>query len=219
MMICSLYRPLISFAHQPHKIPLASKASYYHDKFEGRFTSSGDQYDKSDFTVAHRTLPFNSILLVTNTLNHKSVVVRVNDRGPFNKRRVVDLSRAAAMKVGMIPFGVVPVKVKLLTLLDRLSTTDSILSAGSSWNCFASKDSLNGSSIQIWETKNWKHAFYMASALQLENKQLHFVVKAGSVNGTKEYQLVITHLEEKKETERLLSHFRTAGFINAMILP
>ena len=211
--------PAISAAQQRHKKSAGSKASYYHDKFEGRFTSSGDHYDKSDFTVAHRTLPFNSILLVTNTLNHKSVVVRVNDRGPFKKSRVVDLSRAAAMKVGMIPFGVVPVKIKLLTLLDRLSMTDSILSAGSIWNCFASKDSLTGSSIQIWKTKNWKHAFYMASNLQLENKQLHFVVKAGTVNGTKEYQLVITRLEGKKETERLLSHFQKEGFINAMILP
>ena len=77
------------------------RASFYHDKFQGRKTSSGEVYEKHDFTAAHRTYPFNTLVLVTNKLNHRSVVVRINDRGPFHKSRMIDLSKAAAMKARM----------------------------------------------------------------------------------------------------------------------
>ncbi|HQW00596.1 MAG TPA: septal ring lytic transglycosylase RlpA family protein, partial [Bacteroidia bacterium] len=78
---------------------IENNASFYHDRFHGQETSNGESYNKNDFTAAHRTLPFNTFLLVTNTLNDKSVVVRVNDRGPFKKSRVIDLTRSAAIKI------------------------------------------------------------------------------------------------------------------------
>lgn len=88
------------------------KASYYGDKFHGRRTASGERFSQQDLTAAHRTLPFGTELLVENKNNGKAVLVRVNDRGPFIKGRVIDLSKAAAQEISMIGSGVVPVSVK-----------------------------------------------------------------------------------------------------------
>ena len=82
------------------------KASYYADSLAGRKTASGERYDTKQLTAAHRTLPFGTKLKVTNQRNGKSVIVRINDRGPFIKGRVIDLSRGAARQLGFISAGV-----------------------------------------------------------------------------------------------------------------
>ena len=87
------------------------KASYYANKFHGRRTSSGEFFNQDSLTCAHRTLPFGTYLKVKNQKNGKEVIVRVNDRGPFVKGRVVDLSRAAAEQIGMLQSGVATVEV------------------------------------------------------------------------------------------------------------
>lgn len=74
-------------------------ASYYHDKFDGRRTASGKKYNKNKFTAAHKKLPFGTILKVTNEKNGKSVIVEINDRGPFVKGREIDLSRKAFFSI------------------------------------------------------------------------------------------------------------------------
>jgi rare lipoprotein A len=90
------------------------KCTYYADKFQGQNTTSGEKYDKNLFTAAHRTLPFNTLLEVTNLINSKSVIVRVNDRGPGSKNLLIDLSRAAAVELDMISYGVIPVRIKYI---------------------------------------------------------------------------------------------------------
>ena len=89
-------------------------ASYYADRFEGRKTASGEVFRQSDLTAAHRRLPLGSVVKVTNRENGKSVVVRINDRGPARQDRIIDLSRAAAEKIGMVEDGVVEVKLRVL---------------------------------------------------------------------------------------------------------
>jgi len=84
-------------------------ASYYHRKFHGRITASGQRFDRRAFTAAHRELPFGTRLKVTNIFNGKSVEVLVNDRGPFILSRSLDLSPAAALALGMIKQGVIDV--------------------------------------------------------------------------------------------------------------
>ncbi|WP_051269933.1 septal ring lytic transglycosylase RlpA family protein [Flavobacterium suncheonense] len=74
-------------------------ASYYHDKFNGRKTASGERFDNSDYTAAHRELAFGTKVRVTNLANNKSVVVKINDRGPFSKGREIDLSKKAFMEI------------------------------------------------------------------------------------------------------------------------
>jgi rare lipoprotein A len=90
-------------------------ASWYGAKHQGKRTASGEIFDQKKFTAAHRTLPWGSIVKVTNLDNGKSVEVRINDRGPFTKGRIIDLSRAAARAVGMLESGVSPVRMELLS--------------------------------------------------------------------------------------------------------
>jgi rare lipoprotein A len=90
------------------------KASYYGDEFHGRKTSNGEIYRREKLTAAHRTLPFGTLCRVTNRDNGKSVVVRINDRGPFKLDRIIDLSYKAAEMIGGIGPGIIHVKVEIL---------------------------------------------------------------------------------------------------------
>jgi rare lipoprotein A len=89
-------------------------ASYYHERFQGRKTASGERFDQGAYSAAHKTLPFGTTVRVTRLDNGKSVVVTINDRGPFKKGRIVDLSRQAARELGMIERGLVRVKVEVI---------------------------------------------------------------------------------------------------------
>ncbi|MDV2857821.1 septal ring lytic transglycosylase RlpA family protein [Oceanimonas smirnovii] len=90
------------------------KASYYGGRHHGRKTASGERFNKNDLTAAHKTLPFGTRVKVTNLRNNQVVVVRINDRGPYARGRVIDLSEQAAREVGMIRAGVVPVRLEIL---------------------------------------------------------------------------------------------------------
>ncbi|MDR0722013.1 MAG: septal ring lytic transglycosylase RlpA family protein [Treponema sp.] len=87
-------------------------ASYYGDEYDGRNTASGEKYDSTKFTAAHPTLPFGTILTVTNTQNNKQVIVRVNDRGPSKPVRIIDVSKAAAEQLDMLITGTAPVIIE-----------------------------------------------------------------------------------------------------------
>lgn len=88
------------------------KASYYGNRFHGKTTADGGKFDKMDFTAAHRTLPFGTIVQVTNLRNGKQVVVKINDRGPYSKSRIIDLSTAAAKKLGIVNSGIGRVRIE-----------------------------------------------------------------------------------------------------------
>jgi rare lipoprotein A len=93
----------------------SGKASYYANQFEGQRTSNGERFRLEGFTGAHRTLPFNTFVEVTNPGNKQSVVVRINDRGPFHHDRIVDLSTAAARAIGIFGRGVAAVTLRVLS--------------------------------------------------------------------------------------------------------
>lgn len=98
-------------------LPLANaqqfgRVSYYSNKLKGRRMSNGERYNPLDFVAAHRTFDFGTILKVTNLSNDEMVVVRVTDRGPFVRSRVIDISYAAAQKIGLIATGYANVKVE-----------------------------------------------------------------------------------------------------------
>ena len=95
---------------------LRGKAAWYGGKHHGGPTASGERFDKHALTAAHRKLPFGTRVRVTNLRNKRSVEVRINDRGPFGKReRIIDVSEAAARRLGMLRAGVVPVTVEILS--------------------------------------------------------------------------------------------------------
>lgn len=95
---------------------ISGKASYYAHKFEGRRTSSGQKYRASERTAAHRTYPFGTLLEVTNLRNGAKTLVRVNDRGPHTKKRLLDLSYSAAKDLGLVSSGVAVVSIKVVSL-------------------------------------------------------------------------------------------------------
>jgi 3D (Asp-Asp-Asp) domain-containing protein len=89
-------------------------ASYYAHEFHGRQTANGEMYDMHDLTAAHKTFPFNTIVQVQNLENGNTIVVRINDRGPFIEGRIIDLSYAAARKINLIQSGTARVKLDVL---------------------------------------------------------------------------------------------------------
>ncbi len=97
-------------------------ASYYGSAFHGRRTASGEVYNQYALTCAHRTLPFQTLLRITNPQSGKHVLVRVNDRGPFHRGRDIDLSYGAAKEIGLVAAGVMKVEVE--TIPDRSVVSD-----------------------------------------------------------------------------------------------
>lgn len=115
--------PILPVEQEPERvvegpIQVASRqsgmASWYGPGFHGNRSASGEVFNQNALTAAHRTLPFGTEVRVTNLNNGQSVIVRINDRGPFSGGRIIDLSRAAAGAIGMIGSGVAPVQVEIL---------------------------------------------------------------------------------------------------------
>ena len=101
------------------KIIESGKASYYADKFQGRKTANGETFRQRKRTAAHKTLPFGTKVKVTNLTNHKTVKVRINDRGPFVAGRIIDLSKKAARKLSMVDAGVTEVEIRYKLKKDK----------------------------------------------------------------------------------------------------
>lgn len=96
---------------------LSGIAAYYSDRLHGNTTANGEKYDKKKLTAAHKTLPFGTKVKVINLSNMKTVIVRINDRGPFgDRKRIIDLSREAAKRLEMIQQGIAEVQVEILEL-------------------------------------------------------------------------------------------------------
>ena len=92
----------------------SGKASYYAMKFQSKKTASGELYDNSKKTAAHKKLPFGSKVKVTNVTNKKSVIVKINDRGPFVKGRIIDLSGSAFSKIAKLSVGIIRVRIEVI---------------------------------------------------------------------------------------------------------
>ncbi|MEC5156993.1 septal ring lytic transglycosylase RlpA family protein [Chryseobacterium sp. MP_3.2] len=112
MMISTL--SIYSFSKYNADNVRTSIASFYHDKFNGRTTASGDIFSNKKMTAANRTLPFGTMLKVTNLRTGKTVIVEVNDRGPFHSSRALDLSKAAFDAIGNTSRGTMPVEYEIL---------------------------------------------------------------------------------------------------------
>lgn len=97
----------------PSRDEAVGLASYYGKKFHGRRTASGERFNMHAMTAAHRSLAFGSMVRVTHAKNGRTVKVRINDRGPFIKGRIIDLSHAAAKKLGMLAEGVARVRIRV----------------------------------------------------------------------------------------------------------
>jgi rare lipoprotein A len=117
----SIDAPLVARSNEPVK-PLKTwvgNASWYGDDFDGKKTANGEEFDSEALTAAHPTLPFGSIVRVVNPRNHKFEVVRINDRGPYQEGREIDVSYRVARKIGLTSSGVSKVRLELMQLPQR----------------------------------------------------------------------------------------------------
>ena len=114
VLILSFFLPLSGLSFE--RYIQYGNASWYGRKFHGKKTASGERFNKQSFTGAHKQLPFGTIIRVTNLRNGKDVYVRINDRGPFVRGRIVDISRAAAEAIGFRKRGVAKVRVEVVSL-------------------------------------------------------------------------------------------------------
>ena len=116
IVITAVSGPSVAFAKESKSgaKSFSGAASWYGGQFHGRKTANGERFNMNGLTAAHRSLPFGTKVRVTNRKNGKSVVVRINDRGPYAGNRIIDLSRGAAQAVNMIGTGVASVKLQVL---------------------------------------------------------------------------------------------------------
>ena len=105
---------MFSFKNTAKDAKKTSFASFYHDKFNGRKTASGEIFSNSKLTAANRTLPFGTMVRVTNLRSGKSVIVEINDRGPFHSSRALDLTKAAFKAIGNTSRGTMPVEYEII---------------------------------------------------------------------------------------------------------
>jgi rare lipoprotein A len=102
-----------------HRRVITGVSSFYAEDFHGKLTANGEIYDMYGLTAAHKTLPLNTIARVTNLDNNKSLILRINDRGPYVKGRILDCSYGAAKKLGFINNGTTKVKIEVIELGDN----------------------------------------------------------------------------------------------------
>ena len=105
---------IYSFAENTLDAKKTCYASFYHSKFNGKKTASGEIFSNAKLTAAHRTIPFGTNVKITNLNNGKEVVVRINDRGPFHSSRGLDISKAAFEEIGSASHGIIPVEYEIV---------------------------------------------------------------------------------------------------------
>jgi len=154
-------------------------ASYYGNKFEGRETASGEIYYHAKRTAAHRTLPFGSIVKVTNLETSKYVVVRINDRGPFVDNRIIDLSKSAATELGFVERGLTKVKVELIASTDDLPddtpAKNKNLEVREYFKVNANKVTPTGKGIQIGSFQNNDNVFRLVEEVKRKYNEEVFI--------------------------------------------
>lgn len=178
-------------------------ASYYADKFVGRRTSSGEIFSQKKMTCAHRTLPLGTRLLVTNTENDKSVIVTVNDRGPFVDSRMIDLTKAAAKKLGFLNEGEAEVTIEIIS---NEEPADSVIVTTDSLSPFykmeAVKDGLKGYSVKVGSYLSEEKMLELVKELKEKTGNDVFVQTVWHRHHFM-YRVFVGHLEDKKAAEAL----------------
>ncbi|HFC53134.1 MAG TPA: septal ring lytic transglycosylase RlpA family protein, partial [Gammaproteobacteria bacterium] len=204
-------------------------ASWYGEKFHGKFTSSGEPYDMYAMTAAHRTLPLPTYVRVTNLRNGRSVVVKVNDRGPFHDNRLIDLSYVAAAKLDMLDTGTAPVEVRAIDPIkqNRVASAPAPRTAGGgiapapSYPSSARPDTdrmpLNGEDakklfyVQMGAFSQRRNAVMLRSAVESSGAGAAHIQRGTMADGTPLYRVRVGPLSSRTEAERMKEQLAAAG--------
>jgi rare lipoprotein A len=245
LFTCIIFSNL-SLLFSQEGVVLNGQASYYHDKFDGRMTASGEVFDQDGMTCAHKTLDFGTILKVTNLENNLSVTVRVNDRGPFVEGRIVDLTKAAAQKIGLYEMGVCNAKVEIISGTDQIAsqptpqsnepvgTTTVILPKEPStkpvvvnepvdfksftYRISVNKDSISGFTIQLGAFTKIENTFKLAEELHSKGFNETFLYKSVT-NGNEYYRILYGDFLSGASAKLFQSQLLDAGYKGILVVP
>lgn len=187
-------------------------ASWYGNKFHGHLTSNGEIYDMYGMSAAHKHLPLPSYVQVTNLRNNKKVIVRVNDRGPFHHKRIIDLSYSAAYKLGMLKTGTENVLIEVLPKQqssNRAATTINT-TVQQPTNTPPTTAVTVKNHIQVFTTRNKSTAQKTASTLSLLYQHPAFVDEQNGL-----YRVKVGPINSTKSINNLLSSLRQNGYSGA----
>ena len=186
-------------------------ASFYADKFNGRLTANGERFSNNAMTAAHLTLPFNTMVKVTNKANNKSVVLRINDRGPYVKGRIIDLSKKAAKLLDYVDVGLANVKVEVLKSdekKDELSQNPSnpnpfVPKQSEYYEVSTEKSSPNGFGIQVGSYQELVNMLREVNTLEQQTSDKVFI-EVGKFKTKKVYRISVGAFKERPVAERRL---------------
>jgi len=183
-------------------------ATYYGRKFHGKVTASGERFNMHDLTAAHRSLPFNTYVRITNLANKKTVVVRINDRGPVKSSRIIDLSRAAAEKLDMIEAGTV--KVRIVEVDRDAYRRFQRTSKGSYYRLKTNRSQPSGYGVQIAAVTDLGLSLpYIADLSEEEHE--HVLVKVSKSKRKTWYRLIIGGFATKARAHAFLRKWKAKG--------
>ncbi len=184
------------------------KASFYADKFEGHSTASGEKYKHNKLTAAHKTLPFGTVVRVTNLANGNTVDVEINDRGPYVDGRVIDLSRSAAEQLGFINLGITDVKIDVVDAGDGKSKSQPVsidnvsVSENEYYDFEITSVKPKGFGVQVGTYQELVNLMRLTENLKNSYKK-NVTVQVKILNGVKFYSLIIGPFPTRAKAETL----------------
>ncbi|HEX8547145.1 MAG TPA: septal ring lytic transglycosylase RlpA family protein [Cytophagaceae bacterium] len=203
-------------------------ASFYGKNFQGKKTACGEVFDKDDYTAAHRNLPYNAILKVTNIKNKKHVFVRVNDRGPYSNSRILDISHAAAKKIDLVSSGITKVNIECISLDGILPEMEvdticprplqptiladySKLKPGKIYDLNGLDTTLSGYGIQILSVTNPENV-RAPEKKGFRNLSLPLFVEVSEINNVLLYRLVAGNFNNRSSAQEVIEKFKKMGY-------
>lgn len=194
------------------------RASYYAKSFEGRKTANGEKYSNYDMTCASRTLAFHTFLKITNLKNNLVTIVRVNDRGPYAKNRIIDLTEQAARIIGSYKHGITKVKLEIIQppqnadSIEKIFMTDQIIDAD------GLTTTPSGYTISIWRTRDFDHALLLAKYLQQEEYIQSFFIGKKNQNGRPLFHILVLNIATQEEAFKLRDFWERKGFMRVKMM-
>ena len=182
-------------------------ASWYGEDFHGRQTSNGEYYNMYALTAAHKTLPMNTMVKVTNKINGKSVIVRINDRGPFVYGRVIDLSYNAAKKIGLVATGTAPVRLEIVGFDTKIITRRDRVKKDIEKNSVQ----LTNFAVQIGSFKNREGAKIYQQRYALVNNRYSAIIKNDFKGDSPLYRVWLKGFKSEQEARDFLQESNFKG--------
>ncbi len=210
LVITALFLHLImscSAQAQVHK----GIASYYADKFDGRFTASGEKYDHGKLTAAHKFLPFGTIVKVTNLANDENVEVKINDRGPFVEGRVIDLSRSAAEKLKFTSQGLTEVEIEVVDGGDGRSGSNKFLQMDrptdnkTFFSIEAKKEDPDGWGVQVGSFQKFENTLSLTENLEKSYNE-DVLIEVRDLQHKKVYAIIVGNYNSRKKADELKAY-------------